>query len=43
MLFNNREKYTFEEIQQETDIPERELVRALQPGLHFPDDHINAL
>ncbi|NXT09160.1 CUL3 protein, partial [Prunella fulvescens] len=30
MLFNNREKYTFEEIQQETDIPERELVRALQ-------------
>uniref|UniRef100_A0A3B5KPE0 Cullin 3b n=1 Tax=Takifugu rubripes TaxID=31033 RepID=A0A3B5KPE0_TAKRU len=30
MLFNNREKFTFEEIQQETDIPERELVRALQ-------------
>ncbi|KAK3513833.1 hypothetical protein QTP70_028845 [Hemibagrus guttatus] len=30
MLFNNREKCTFEEIQQETDIPERELVRALQ-------------
>ncbi|KAJ8359099.1 hypothetical protein SKAU_G00156240 [Synaphobranchus kaupii] len=30
MLFNNREKSTFEEIQQETDIPERELVRALQ-------------
>nr|DBA26014.1 TPA: hypothetical protein GDO54_010327 [Pyxicephalus adspersus] len=30
ILFNNREKYTFEEIQQETDIPERELVRALQ-------------
>ncbi|TNN01468.1 hypothetical protein fugu_010850 [Takifugu bimaculatus] len=24
MLFNNREKFTFEEIQQETDIPERE-------------------
>uniref|UniRef100_A0A8C1J2L2 Cullin 3a n=1 Tax=Cyprinus carpio TaxID=7962 RepID=A0A8C1J2L2_CYPCA len=30
MLFNNRDKFTFEEIQQETDIPERELVRALQ-------------
>uniref|UniRef100_A0A674C0M1 Cullin 3 n=1 Tax=Salmo trutta TaxID=8032 RepID=A0A674C0M1_SALTR len=30
MLFNNREKSMFEEIQQETDIPERELVRALQ-------------
>uniref|UniRef100_A0A667XA51 Cullin 3 n=1 Tax=Myripristis murdjan TaxID=586833 RepID=A0A667XA51_9TELE len=30
MLFNNRERSTFEEIQQETDIPERELVRALQ-------------
>ncbi|KAM9323145.1 cullin-3-B-like [Pholidichthys leucotaenia] len=30
MLFNNREKYTFEEINQETDIPERELIRALQ-------------
>ncbi|XP_028259742.1 cullin-3-like [Parambassis ranga] len=30
MLFNNREKCTFEEIQQETDIPERQLVRALQ-------------
>ncbi|XP_062260343.1 cullin-3-like [Platichthys flesus] len=30
MLFNNREKCTFEEILQETDIPERELVRALQ-------------
>ncbi|XP_016330389.1 cullin-3-like [Sinocyclocheilus anshuiensis] len=30
MLFNNRGKFTFEEIQQETDIPERELVRALQ-------------
>uniref|UniRef100_A0A8C5AC46 Cullin family profile domain-containing protein n=1 Tax=Gadus morhua TaxID=8049 RepID=A0A8C5AC46_GADMO len=30
MLFNNRDKSTFEEIQQETDIPERELVRALQ-------------
>uniref|UniRef100_A0A3Q3WPV2 Cullin family profile domain-containing protein n=1 Tax=Mola mola TaxID=94237 RepID=A0A3Q3WPV2_MOLML len=30
MLFNNREKCSFEEIQQETDIPERELMRALQ-------------
>ncbi|XP_039644888.1 cullin-3b [Perca fluviatilis] len=30
MLFNNRDKSIFEEIQQETDIPERELVRALQ-------------
>ncbi|KAK2868506.1 hypothetical protein Q7C36_000377 [Tachysurus vachellii] len=30
MLFNSREKCTFEEIQQETDIPERELLRALQ-------------
>lgn len=30
MLFNNRERLTFEEIQQETDIPERELVRAVQ-------------
>uniref|UniRef100_A0A2K5EXH8 Cullin family profile domain-containing protein n=1 Tax=Aotus nancymaae TaxID=37293 RepID=A0A2K5EXH8_AOTNA len=30
MLFNNREKYMFEKIQQETDIPEREPVRALQ-------------
>ncbi|KAI4815712.1 hypothetical protein KUCAC02_005847 [Chaenocephalus aceratus] len=30
MLFNNRDKSVFEEIQQETDIPERELVRALQ-------------
>uniref|UniRef100_A0A1A9WMC6 Cullin family profile domain-containing protein n=1 Tax=Glossina brevipalpis TaxID=37001 RepID=A0A1A9WMC6_9MUSC len=30
MLFNNREIMTYEEIQQETDIPERELHRALQ-------------
>lgn len=30
MLFNNREKLTYEEIQSETDIPERDLVRALQ-------------
>ncbi|XP_011310038.1 cullin-3 [Fopius arisanus] len=30
MLFNNRDKLTYEEIQSETDIPERDLVRALQ-------------
>lgn len=30
MLFNNRDKYTYEEIQQETDIPEKDLLRALQ-------------
>lgn len=30
MLFNNRERLTYEEIQSETDIPERDLVRALQ-------------
>lgn len=30
MLFNNRERLTYEEIQQETDIPEKELIRALQ-------------
>ncbi|KAI8114990.1 Cullin-3 [Lucilia cuprina] len=30
MLFNNRELMTYEEIQQETDIPERELQRAIQ-------------
>uniref|UniRef100_A0A8C4Q7Q7 Cullin 3b n=1 Tax=Eptatretus burgeri TaxID=7764 RepID=A0A8C4Q7Q7_EPTBU len=30
MLFNSRDRCTFEEIQQETDIPEKELVRALQ-------------
>ncbi|KAG8228590.1 hypothetical protein J437_LFUL009295 [Ladona fulva] len=30
MLFNNRERLTYEEIQSETDIPERDLIRALQ-------------
>ncbi|CAD7079622.1 unnamed protein product [Hermetia illucens] len=30
MLFNNRDRLTYEEIQQETDIPEKELIRALQ-------------
>ncbi|XP_046482972.1 cullin-3-A isoform X1 [Neodiprion pinetum] len=30
MLFNNRDRLTYEEIQNETDIPERDLVRALQ-------------
>ncbi|KAM9836561.1 cullin-3-like [Aulostomus maculatus] len=30
MLFNNREAYTYEEIQKETDIPEQQLVRTLQ-------------
>lgn len=30
MLFNNREVMTHEEILQETDIPERELQRAIQ-------------
>lgn len=30
MLFNNRHKLTYEEIQQETDIPEKDLIRALQ-------------
>lgn len=30
MLFNNRDKLTYEEIQSETDIPERDLIRALQ-------------
>lgn len=30
LLFNNREKWNFEELQQETDIPVRELTRALQ-------------
>lgn len=30
MLFNNREVMTYEEILQETDIPERELQRAIQ-------------
>jgi len=30
MLFNNRDKLTYEEIQNETDIPEKDLIRALQ-------------
>lgn len=30
MLFNNRQRMTYEEIQQETDIPEKDLIRALQ-------------
>jgi len=30
MLFNTRDKLTYEELQNETDIPERDLVRALQ-------------
>ncbi|XP_059478079.1 cullin-3 [Neocloeon triangulifer] len=30
MLFNNRERLTYEEILSETDIPERDLIRALQ-------------
>ncbi|KAF5287723.1 hypothetical protein FQA39_LY15743 [Lamprigera yunnana] len=30
MLFNNHDKLTYEEIQNETDIPERDLIRALQ-------------
>jgi cullin 3 len=30
MLFNNRERMTYEEIQQETNIPEKDLIRALQ-------------
>lgn len=30
MLFNNRDKLTYEEVQSETDIPERDLIRALQ-------------
>lgn len=30
MLFNNRQRLTYEEIQQETDIPEKDLIRALQ-------------
>ncbi|XP_071084528.1 cullin-3-A-like [Haliotis cracherodii] len=30
MLFNNRDKWTYEEVKNETDIPERELTRALQ-------------
>jgi cullin 3 len=30
MLFNNKQKWSFEEIKQETDIPEKDLIRALQ-------------
>lgn len=30
LLFNNRDRMTYEEIAQETDIPEKDLVRALQ-------------
>lgn len=30
MLFNNRDRLTYEELQNETDIPERDLIRALQ-------------
>ncbi|XP_039250181.1 cullin-3-A-like isoform X2 [Styela clava] len=30
LLFNNRDKWNFEELQQETDIPAKELTRALQ-------------
>ncbi|XP_058450811.1 cullin-3-B isoform X2 [Malaya genurostris] len=30
MLFNNRERLTYDEIQQETDIPGKDLIRALQ-------------
>lgn len=30
MLFNNRERMTYEEIQQESDIPEKDLLRAMQ-------------
>lgn len=30
VLFNNRERLTYEEIQNETDIPEKDLIRALQ-------------
>lgn len=30
MLFNNRERLSYDEIQQETDIPEKDLIRALQ-------------
>ncbi|XP_060566573.1 cullin-3-like [Ruditapes philippinarum] len=30
MLFNNRDKWTYEEIRSETDIPEKDLLRAIQ-------------
>ena len=31
LLFNLRDKLTYEEIKEETSIPDRELTRALQP------------
>ncbi len=31
LLFNRRETYTYDEIKEETSIPDRELTRALQP------------
>ena len=30
MLFNNKQRWSFEEVRQETDIPEKDLIRALQ-------------
>ncbi len=30
MLFNKKDEFTYEEIQQETEIPEKDLKRALQ-------------
>jgi cullin 3 len=30
MLFSNKEKWTFEEMKQETDIPDKDLIRAIQ-------------
>ena len=30
MLFSNKEKWTFEEIKQESDIPDKDLIRAIQ-------------
>jgi len=30
VLFNNKSKWTFEELKQETDIPEKDIIRALQ-------------
>ena len=31
LLFNRKESYTFDEIKEETSIPQKELTRALQP------------
>ena len=31
LLFNRRDAYTYDEIKEETSIPDRELTRALQP------------